>query len=159
DPAISGGGFMFDTGAHMLNTVTDLAGEEFFEVAAWLDLYGRPVDTRATVMAQTASGVLVTMHGCGEAIPSCASDVRVFTTDAMLYTDVWGKWLELQKSGERAFAPVEVPASMGVWEQFLAVRDGRIANPCPPQVGLRMARLWDAIKVSAAQGGKPVRCG
>lgn len=158
NPAISGGGFMFDTGAHMLNTVTDLAGEEFVEVAAWLDLYGRPVDTRATVMAQTASGVLVTMHGCGEAIPSCASDVCVFTTDAMLYTDVWGKWLELQKRGDRTFAPVEVPVSMGVWEQFLAVRDGRIANPCPPEVGLRMARLWDAIKASAAQGGQPVHC-
>ena len=28
DPAISGGGFLFDTGAHMLNTVTDLAGRK-----------------------------------------------------------------------------------------------------------------------------------
>ena len=28
DPALSGGGFLFDTGAHMLNTVADLAGEE-----------------------------------------------------------------------------------------------------------------------------------
>ncbi len=158
DPAISGGGFLFDTGAHMLNTVTDLTGEAFVEVAAWLDNYGRPVDTRAAVMAQTASGVLVTMHGCGEAIPSCASDVRVFTSDAMLVTGIWGEKLDMQKRGERAFVPVEVPASMGVWEQFLAVREGRIANPCPPEVGLRMARLWDAIKASAVQGGQPVRC-
>ena len=29
DPALSGGGFLFDTGAHMLNTVADLAGEDF----------------------------------------------------------------------------------------------------------------------------------
>ena len=41
-PALSGGGFLFDTGAHMLNTVVDLAGEEFAEVAAWLDDNGRP---------------------------------------------------------------------------------------------------------------------
>jgi len=32
-------------------------------------------------------------------------------------------------------------------------------NPCPPEVGLRMARLWDAIRASAAKGGVPVRCG
>jgi len=28
-PELSGGGFLFDTGAHMLNTVSDLAGENF----------------------------------------------------------------------------------------------------------------------------------
>ncbi len=41
-PEISGGGFMIDTGAHMLNTVADLAGERFVEVAAYTDNYGRP---------------------------------------------------------------------------------------------------------------------
>jgi hypothetical protein len=44
-----------------------------------------------------------------------------------------------------------------VWEQFLAVREGHMPNPCPPEVGLRMAKLWDAIKESASQGGKPVK--
>ena len=42
DPALSGGGFMFDTGAHMLNTVADLAGEDVVEVAAWLEDDGEP---------------------------------------------------------------------------------------------------------------------
>ena len=46
DPALSGGGFLFDTGAHMLNTIADLAGEDFVAVAAWLDSNDRPVDTR-----------------------------------------------------------------------------------------------------------------
>jgi hypothetical protein len=46
---------------------------------------------------------------------------------------------------------------MPVWEQFLNVRSGRIPNPSPPEVGLRMARLWDAIRASAAQGGSIVR--
>jgi predicted dehydrogenase len=68
---------LFDTGAHMLNTCADLAGEDFVEVAAWLDNCSRPVDTRGTVMARLAPGAFVTMHAFGEAIPSCASDVRV----------------------------------------------------------------------------------
>ncbi len=158
EPALSGGGFLFDTGAHMLNTVVDLAGEEFHEVAAWMDHRGRPVEILSVVIGRLASGTLVTLHACGDTIPSCASDVRVFGTKGILRTGVWGGVLELQKDGEPALAPVAMPASLGVWEQFLAVRQGKIPNPCPPEVGLRMARLYDAIKVSAAREGMPVRC-
>src|SRR5688572_9149843 len=32
EPALSGGGFLFDTGAHLLNTIADLAGEDFSEI-------------------------------------------------------------------------------------------------------------------------------
>jgi predicted dehydrogenase len=157
NPVVSGGGFLFDTGAHMLNTIADLAGEDFVSVAAWLDDNDRPVDTRAAVMGRLASGALVTMNGSGEAIPSCASDVKVFCEKAILRTGVWGERLEIQRVGAKALRKVKVPASLGVWEQFLAVREGRMANPCPPEVGLRMARLWDAIVASAAQGGQPVK--
>ena len=43
-PEISDGGFLFDTGAHMLNTITDLAGEDFVEVSAWFDNRDTPVE-------------------------------------------------------------------------------------------------------------------
>jgi hypothetical protein len=39
----------------------------------------------------------------------------------------------------------------------MAVRSGREPNPSPPEVGLRMARLWDAIRESSARGGAIVR--
>lgn len=158
EPDVSGGGFFFDTGAHMLNTVVELAGEPFVEVAAWLDDMGRPVETMGVVMGRLASGALVTLHGCGEAIPSCASDLRVFCEKAILRTGMWGEFFERQLSGESELKPVSVPPSLGVWEQFLAVRDGRLPNPAPPEVGLRMARLYDAIKASAAKHGAVVDC-
>lgn len=158
EPALSGGGFLFDTGAHMLNTVADLAGEDFVEVAAWLDNNGAPVDILGVVMARLQSGAFVTFHASGATVPSCASDVRVFCEKAILNTGVWGRWLQIQKAGSPEFTPVDVPLSTGAWEQFLAVRDGRMKNPCPPEVGLRMARLWDAIQASAAQAGQPVKC-
>lgn len=157
NPVMSGGGFLFDTGAHMLNTVTDLAGEDFVEVAAWLDNRGTPVDILGSVMARTRSGAFVTLSACGDAIKSCHSDVRVFCTEAILRTGIWGERLEIQRQGQDRAMPVRVPASMGQWEQFLNVRAGRMENPCPPEVGLRMAQLWDAIQTSAAQGGQPVR--
>jgi len=156
-PEISGGGFLFDTGAHMLNTVVDLAGEEFAQVAAWLDNHGRPVETLGVVMGRLASGILVTLHASGETIPSCASDVRLFFSRAILRTGIWGERLQIQRAGRRALRKVPVPPSLGVWEQFIAVRNGEMENPCPPEVGLRMARLYDAIIASAAQDGLPVR--
>ena len=158
DPPISGGGFLFDTGAHLLNTVCDLAGEDFAEVAAWLDHQGRPVETLAVVMGRLASGALITLNACGEAIPACDSDVRVFCKGAILYTGMWGEKLEIQFRGDQPPQPIPVPPSLGVWEQFLAVRRGDIPNPSPPEIGLRMSRLWDAIKESAAQNGAPVKC-
>ena len=158
DPPISGGGFLFDTGAHMLNTVVDLAGEEFSEVSAFLDNCGRSVETLGVVIGRLKSGALVSLHGCGEAIPSCSSSVYVFSSKAILRTGIWGETLELQKAGQPTFRKLSIPAHMGVWEQFIDVRDGRLKNPCPPEVGLRMARLYDAIQASAALNGQPVAC-
>jgi predicted dehydrogenase len=157
DPAISGGGFMFDTGAHLMNTVADLAGEPFSEVAAWTDHNGRPVETAAVVIARLASGALVTLHGSGETIKTCRSDIRVFCSDGIILTGAWGEHLELQRNGEPEFSPVAVKESSGAWEQFLAVRNGKMPNPSPPEVGLRMAGLYDAIKASAASNGAPVK--
>lgn len=157
-PEIAGGGFLFDTGAHMLNTVSDLVGEDFVEVAAFLDNRDAPVDILGSVMARTQSGILVTLSGCGDAIKSCHSDVRVFCQQAILRTGVWGERLEIQRGGEDELTQIPVAESLGSWEQFLAVRSGAMENPSPPEVGLRMARLWDAIQASASQGGQLVKC-
>jgi predicted dehydrogenase len=159
EPALSGGGFFFDTGAHMLNTVADLAGEDFTEVAAWLDDRDAAVDITGVVMARLASGALVTLNACGDTVPSCASDVRVFCTQGILQTGVWGERLLVQRAGQDRLRPVRAAASLGAWEQFVRVRSGRMANPSPPENGLRMARLWDAIRASAAQGGALVKLG
>lgn len=160
-PKLAGGGFLFDTGAHLLNTTCDLVGEDFVEVAAWLDNRGAPVDIIGTVMAKTQSGVYVTMHGSGDAFRTWASEILVVGNGGLLRTGIWGERLEVQigdpkKSRGFKVRTVKLPPSLGVWEQFLDVRAGKMENPCPPQVGLRMAKLWDAITASAAEGGKPV---
>jgi predicted dehydrogenase len=158
-PELAGGGFFFDTGAHMLNTVADLAGEEFTEVAAWFDNRNTAVEITGVAMAKLASGGLVTFHACGDAGGRARSDVRVCCTLGNLYTGIWGEKLAVQHWDSDEWHDVEVPPSMGVWQQFLAVRDGLLENPCPPEVGLRMARLWDAIRASAERNGQPVYVG
>ncbi len=156
-PELSGGGFLFDTGAHMLNTVADLAGEDFAELSAWFDNRNSPVDILAVIMARLKSGTLITLNACGDTIPSCSSDIRIYTPKAILKTGVWGEFLEIQHTEQEGWLPVEVPPSRGPWEQFLAVRAGILPNPSPPEIGLRMAYLWDAIKASADRDGERVK--
>jgi predicted dehydrogenase len=161
---------VFDSGAHMLNTVADLAGEEFTDVWALFDNHDSPVEVAAVIMGRLASGTLVTINACGDTAPSCASDIRVFCTKAALRTGAWGESLEIlwkqpdnwQVTGisrDQGWEIVDVPESHGVWEDFLATWTGSMVNPSPPELGLRMARLWDAIKQSAADNGAPVRLG
>jgi predicted dehydrogenase len=150
---------MFDTGAHLLNTLSDLAGEPFVEVAAWFDFRDTPVDILAAAMGRLKSGVLVTINGCGDTIPTYGSDIRVFCTNGILQTGIWGGFLRVQRRGSKQLRAVKCPPTLGVWQQFLAVRSGQLDNPSPPEVGLRMSQLWDALQASAAQGGKPVPCG
>jgi predicted dehydrogenase len=157
EPKLSGGGFLFDTGAHMMNTVSDLAGEDFAEVAAWMDNRGRRVDILSVVIGKLKSGALVTLNGCGDA-SATASDIRVFCSKGIIRTGIWGEYFEVQRQGRKRLNKVKVPASLGVWEQFVAVRNKELVNPGPPEIGLRMALLWDAIKESAAKNGAPVKC-
>ena len=159
DPEVAGGGFLFDTGAHMLNTISDLAGEDFVEVAAWMDNHGTPVDILGAVIARLKSGALVSMNAAGNTQCKIGSDVRVLCEKGMLQTGVWGERLLIQETEDEDLMEVELPESLGTWQQFLRVRAGEMENPCPPEIGLRMARLWDAIKESAGQGGKPVTVG
>jgi predicted dehydrogenase len=158
EPKMAGGGFLFDTGAHLLNIVVRLADEDFDEVAAWMDNRERKVDIITTAMGRLKSGKFVTIGACGDTVKSCEANVKVFGTKMILETDVWGAWLRVRRDGSKKFRPHKKLEWRGVWESFLAVRAGEIENPSPPELGLRLALLWDAINESARQGGKPVKC-
>jgi predicted dehydrogenase len=156
-PELAGGGFLFDTGAHMLNTICDLVGEDFTQVVAWLDNRQRPVDIRGVVMGKLANGVMVTINGCGDTFQTIGSEIFVICTKGVVHTGMWGEYLEIQRPGENGLSKAGLSPMGGAWEQFVQVRCGEIPNPCPPEVGLRMARLWDAIQASAKQNGAVIK--
>lgn len=150
DPAISGGGFMFDTGAHMMNTVCVLADSEFVRLSAFANNRGLRVDLATAVAARLANGALVTFNAAGEGPPGCASAITFFYSKAIVRVDAWGKWREIadiREEGEVRDTPIQT---------FMAVREGRLDNPSTVANGLRFAKLWDAIKASAAQDGTAV---
>ena len=150
-PEISGGGFLFDTGSHMVNTVVDLLGEDVAEVTAMLDKRDAPVEINAAVSGRSTSGIMFSMSGAGDSI-QCNSEILVCGVRGVLQTGIWGECLLVKKADQSEFKPVPYPKSRGPWDQFLAVRRGKLENPCPPEVGLRFARLMDMIRRSAETG-------
>jgi predicted dehydrogenase len=151
DPEISGGGFLFDTGSHMVNTVVDLLGEDVAQVSALLDNRGTSVEIASSVSGVSKSGVFFSLTGAGDSV-QCCSEIVVFGDKAVLKTGIWGESLALKKANQGEFVPLKYPASKGPWEQFLKVRAGKLPNPCPAEVGLRFARLMDMVRQSAETG-------
>jgi predicted dehydrogenase len=154
---IAGGGFLFDSGAHMLNTVCTLVGEDFETVAAWTDNRGTDVDINGVVMGRLKSGALVTINGCGDTINGMETQIHVMLTGGVIRTGIFGERLLIRREGDKDYVEADLPPMRGAWEQFLQVRAGEIPNPCPPEVGLRMAKLWDAIVESASKNGQPIQ--
>jgi predicted dehydrogenase len=155
NPAISGGGFMFDTGAHMMNTVCVLADSEFARLSAFTNNRGLKVDLVCAVAGRLSNGALVTFNAAGDGPPGCESAITFFYTKAIIRIDAWGKWREVTVEGV-AEPREESEIRDTPMHTFQAVRDGRMANPSTVANGLRFARLWDAIKASAARDGEPI---
>ena len=156
DPEISGGGFLFDTGSHMVNTVVDLLGEDVARVTALLEDRGSPVEICASVSGVTRSGVLISLAGAGDSV-QCCSQIVVFGDQGVLRTGIWGECLAVKKASRSEYVAVPYRSSRGPWAQFLRVRQGKADNPCPPEVGLRFAKLMDMIRRSA-ETGRTIAC-
>lgn len=155
-PAISGGGFMFDTGAHMMNTTSMLCSQPFASVSAKMNKHNFPVDIVTAVIGELEDGTLFTMHACGKSI-RCTSRIECFFTDYVVRICAWGRWIEIEDK-EGNVERKEQESANNLMNVFLQTKDGAIENPSDIKQGLHMAQLWDAIKLSAGQNGVPVNC-
>jgi predicted dehydrogenase len=153
--ALSGGGFMFDTGAHMMNTICVLADVDCERVSAFTNSRQRSVDVVCAAAGRLTSGALFTLNAAGDGPAGCSSQITFFYAEAIVRVDAWGAWREIAIPG----APVvreEANIIDNSLRSFLAIRAGEAVNLSTVEAGLRFARLWDAIKGSAARDGEPV---
>jgi len=151
----SGGGFMFDTGAHMINTVCLLADADCERVSAFMNNRQRGVDVVCAVAGRLATGALVSLHAAGDGPAGCSSQITFFYTQATVRVDAWGAWREIAVASAPG-SREEVEIRGNLLKRFLAIRAGEAENLSTVEAGLRFARLWDAIKASAAKDGEPV---
>lgn len=152
DPKISCGGFMFDTGAHLMNTVCLLAGQEFDRLSAFQNFHGLDIDITTAVAGQLKDGTTVTLNAAGHAARACGSKITLFFDRTTVSIDAWGQWVEIETPGndtQRQDAEI-LDSPLLTFSEVVA---GKQTNPSPISQGLRVAKLWDAIRTSAQQGG------
>jgi predicted dehydrogenase len=155
---LSGGGFMFDTGAHMMNTVCLLADADCERVSALMNNRERSVDVVCAVAGRLTTGALLTLNAAGDGPAGCSSQIAFFYTQAIVRIDAWGAWREIAAAGTPGVRE-EVEIKNNPLKSFLAIRAGDAENLSTVEAGLRFARLWDAIKASANGNGEPVAVG
>jgi hypothetical protein len=97
----------------------------------------------------------LTLNAAGDGPSGCSSQITFFYTEAIVRIDAWGAWREIAVPGVPV-AREEVEIMDNPLKSFLAIRAGGAENLSTVEAGLRFARLWDAIKGSAARDGEPV---
>lgn len=153
-PALSGGGFICDTGSHLFNAVMQSTGRGYVRVAGALNSLGRPYELVGGVLAQLEGKVPVTLTFCGDTTQGCESTLSLFFETAILRMDIWGKWAELRQ-GATITRETGGEPNDAVLDIFTSVVGGG-ANPSTAEQSLHLAELWDLIKQSSAEGSIPL---
>jgi len=154
NPALSGGGQMYDSGAHMFNSLVWSVEQPIAEVLAFVDNVGSPVDINGTVNIRFANGVLAVMTIVGNCPAS--GNGMVYTFDGgRIDIDGWGGgWIKVYK-GSQEVPQEELPLggeSGTPNDNFIDAILGRAEPRTSPLNGVIQSELMDAIYESARTG-------
>src|SRR5260221_3179372 len=84
---LSGGGFMFDTGAHMMNTVCLLADVDCERVSAFMSHRQGSVDVVCAFAGRLSTRALLRLDAPGEGPSGCSSQITFFYTEEIVRID------------------------------------------------------------------------
>ena len=93
-PELSGGGQMYDSGAHMLNAMMWLMNDPVVEVACFYDKVGSPVDINGVAIIRFQNGALGSIC-IGGNCPPFRTEIQIQTDTMLIVTDQYGGKLEM----------------------------------------------------------------
>ena len=149
DPSLSGGGQMYDSGAHFFNSLVWSIEQPVAEVAAFVDNVGTPVDINGVVSIKFANGVLAAITISGNSTPDGAGMYFVFE-NGRVEIDGWsGNWIKVFER-DKGEVPVQLEGNyQSPLENFVDAILGRAEPRTKPENGLIQSELMDAIYESA----------
>jgi predicted dehydrogenase len=148
--ALSGGGNMYDSGAHMFNAMLYLTGLSAQEVFAFVDNKGQDVDIIGSVALRFTKGALGSAIVSGDA-SVFEQGIYIQCTNGSVKCSIYGGEMQVWIGKERVKYP-QVPQTTSLQQNFIDCIKGRATTPSPAHLGLRQARLMDAIYESARTG-------
>jgi len=154
DPALSGGGQAYDSGAHIFNSLCWSVESEIAEVFAFVDNHDTPVDINSVTSIRFANGTLANIT-IGGNCPGGGSFLAFIFDNGRVEIDGWGAgWINVWQGGEKLKYPA-ITSAMGALSplhNFIDAILGRSEPRTSPQNGIIQSQLMDAIYESQRTG-------
>jgi predicted dehydrogenase len=153
DPALSGGGQAYDSGAHIFNSLIWSVESRPAEVFAFVDNRGTQVDINSVCSIRFENGVLANMTISGNC-PANSSFMTFIFDNGRVDVNGWnGSWMKVWK--ENAELELDLPGEATTpTHNFIDAILGKSAPKTTPVNGIHQTELMDAIYESA-RTGKP----
>ncbi|MBI2299895.1 MAG: Gfo/Idh/MocA family oxidoreductase [Armatimonadetes bacterium] len=153
DPKLSGGGQMYDSGAHLFNSLVWLVEQPVADVHAFVDNLDTPVDINGTVNIRFQDGCMANIAISGNCSDGGAGLTMIFS-DGRVEVDGWGgSWIRVWKRGVGAIKyPPVVGQGGNPVDNFIDAILGRDQPRTNPINGVIQSELMDAIYESARTG-------
>ncbi len=151
DPALSGGGQAYDSGAHLLNSLCWSVESDVEEVFAFIDNQGTRVDINSSIAVRFANGVMASVAVSGNC-PSNAGLMCLIFDNGRIEVDGWtAGWIKVWKGKEEIKPKLQGKACTPP-ENFIDAVLGRAEPSTNPRNGIIQSQLMDAIYESARTG-------
>lgn len=155
DPALSGGGQAYDSGAHILNSLLWSVESEPETVFAFVDNKGLAVDINSVLSVRFANGVLGNITISGNCAKSGRHMAFIFE-NGLVEIDGWGgSWIKVQADGFDEVPEMDIPEVEPI-TNFIAAIQGKTEPAAGTRNGVYHSLLMDAIYASAEKG-QPVK--
>lgn len=152
-PELSGGGQMYDSGAHLFNSLVWTVEQPISEVHAFVDNQEASVDINGTVNIRFADGTLATIMIGGNCSSSGAGLYFAFE-NGRVDVDGWGgSWIRIfrREGGEEKYPQITGKPQAPI-DNFINAILGRDEPMTSPLNGVIQSELMDAIYESAKTG-------
>ena len=153
EPAISGGGQAYDSGAHLLNSLCWSVEARVAEVFAFIDNCDVPVDINSSINIRFESGVFAAIT-IGGNCPGNGSHMVFLFDHGRVEIDGWGGgWISVfGHDGNRVKYPPITAPQLQPADNFIDAILGRDQPRTSPDNGIVHSELMDAIYESARTG-------
>ena len=143
DPAVCGGGQIYNQVSHVGGHLAFITGQEPIEVFARFDNHGTRVDVYNTLNVKLNSGTLVSIASTGATMPTDRNyELRVFGSEGMIFMELWKGVMQYHsRTGcvhdypnlpDDAVYPIYAPTN-----NLVDVALGAAPNQSPAQAGIQ----------------------
>ncbi|MEX0885023.1 MAG: Gfo/Idh/MocA family oxidoreductase [Phycisphaeraceae bacterium] len=152
DPALSGGGQAYDSGAHLLNSLVWSVESNLDSVYAFIDNRETPVDINSAINVRFENGVMAAI-GIGGNCPVYGTHMTFLFEKGKIDVDGWNAAWIAAYTAEGPVDPLPLKGEKQTPDDhFIACVQGKATPRTNPDHGIAQSELMDAIYESAKTG-------